>query len=283
VLLNAVDVKNSRGSVLSLPLDDISAGFVVKEIKGLDPVKATLVSSSFANMDGEQYHSSRREGRDIVLSLGLEPDWATVDVKTLRDQLYDFFMPKTPATLTFKMFDKFTQSVLAQTLDLNIDGRIESFEAPLFTQEPGVDISIRCFDPDFVDPNPVEVDGMSTSGLTEGIFTYDGTVDTGIVFTFKPDRAMAEFTIYHRPPDQTLRTTDVSYPFLAGDVVEISSVQGSKYATLTRAGVKSSILYAVSPQANWIELQPGDNNFRVYATGAAVPWSMVYTNKYGGL
>lgn len=283
MLLSAVDVTNSRGSVLSLPLEDPSAGFVVRNIDGLEPVKATLVSSSFANLDGEQYHSSRREARDIKLTLGLEPDYATMSVKDLRDQLYSFFMPKTPATLTFKMFDKFTVDLFKQWLNVNIEGRIEDFVGPLFVQDPTIDISLRCFNPDFVDPTVVEFDGMTVSGLTESILTYDGNVDTGVVFSISPDRALTEFTIYLRSADQVLRTVYISYPLLAGDVLEISSVVGSKYVQLTRGGVQSSVLWAQSPQSAWVELQPGDNNIRVYASGAPIPYSIVYTNKYGGL
>ena len=283
MLLNTVEATNSRGSVLSLPLEDVSGGILVKDVTGLDPVKATLVSTSFANQDGEQYHSSRREARDIVLTLGLDPDWATADVKSIRDQLYNYFMPKTPISLKFKLFDKFSTNILTQWKDLTIEGRIESCEGPMFTAEPELNVSVRCFDPDFIDPNPVSVDGMTTSDLTEGVFTYDGTVDTGVVITLRPDRNISEFTIYHRPPDQSLRTTDLSYAILAGDVIEISSVSGSKYAKLTRAGVESSILYSLTPQSNWIELQPGDNYLRFYATGSPMPFTIEYTNRYGGI
>ena len=61
MLLSEVTVVNSRGLQLNLPLSDISGGIVVRNIDGLDPTKATLVSSGFANQNGEQYHSSRRE------------------------------------------------------------------------------------------------------------------------------------------------------------------------------------------------------------------------------
>lgn len=283
MLLNALNVKNSRGSVLPMPFEDISGGFIVQKIDGLGPVKATLVSSSFANMDGEQYHSSRREARNIVLSLGLEPDHAVLSVKDLRDQLYNFFMPKSEVTLTFHAFDKFATSVLNQILDLDIVGRVESCEPDIFTKDPTLVVSLMCFDPDFYAPIPVLVDGMTVADLTPTMLNYIGTVETGVVFTLRPNRSVPEFTIYHQPPDGTLKMVDVSYPLVAGDVLQISSIIGSKGVKLTRAGVESSIMYAVTPQSAWLELQPGDNSLRVYAGGAPVPYSIEYTNKYGGL
>lgn len=283
MLLNALEVTNSRGSVLILPLEDILAGLRVKGIEGLDPVKATLVSSSFANQDGEQYHSSRRESRNIKISLGLEPDYGVAAVKDLRDQLYNFFMPKSFITCKFKMLDKFAVSVFKEELDLEIDGRIETFDSPLFTKDPGADISVMCFNPDFEDRNPIVVNGMTVADLTESELEYVGTIETGVEFTIMPDRALTDFTIYHRPPDGTLRTTDFSYPLAAGDVLTITSVIGSKSVILTSGTVETSVLYAVSPQSAWLELQPGTNNLRVYAEGAPIPYIIQYTNKYGGL
>lgn len=283
MLLKGLDVTNSRGNVLSLPLEDAGLGFVVKEIKGLEPVKATLVSSSFANMDGEQYHSSRRETRNIVITLGLDPDYAVMSVEELRKQLYSYFMPKSSVSMKFHMYDKFAESYLDAYLDLSIVGRIESFTAPLFTQEPSVEVSLMCFNPDFVDPTTVHYTGNTVSSLVETILTYPGSVDTGALFTFTANRSVSEFTIYHRPPDQTLRVIDFNLALVSGDVVSINSVRGNKYVTLLRSGTLSSVVYALTPQSAWLELQEGDNSIRVYATGAAIPYSIDYTAKYGGL
>jgi hypothetical protein len=255
----------------------------VKGIEGLEPVKATLVSSSFANQDGEQFHSSRREARNIKIKLGLEPNYALGSVKDLRDLLYLYFMPKSSPLLTFNMFDKFATDVFSQFLNLNISSMVESFDAPLFTSDPEVDISLMCFDPDFYDPNLITQDGMSVADATEQTITYDGTIETGAIFTFRPDRTLTEFTIYHTAPDGKTNTIYVAYPLLAGDVFQISSVIGSKSVTLLRTGVESSALYAISPQSGWLTLYPGDNQLRVYAEGAPIPFDIQYLNKYGGL
>lgn len=284
MLLDSFKVTNARGSVLEFPFEDPSTGFVVKNIDGLGPVKANMVSSAFAGLDGEQYHSSRRQARNLVLTLGLEPDYAVTSVQALRDQLYDFFMPKSKAILDFHQFDKFSESILTQERTLNIEGRIESCDPVIFVQDPIMDISLLCFDPDFVDLTPRQAAGATVSNLTENIVSYDGTVDTGVVFTLRPNRSFPDFTIFHRPPDGSLMTIDFAYPLVAGDVLEISSVPGSKYVKVTRAGVQSSILYAISPQSGWLTLQPGDNRIRVYeSTGAPIPYTIDYTDKYGGI
>lgn len=273
-MLTMVEVRTSQGALLTLPLGDISEGLLVSEIEGLDPVKATLVSSSFARLNGEQYHSSRRETRNLKLRLGLEPDYMSASVQDLRMRLYAFFMPR--SVVNFRFYT-------SEGLILDIQGRVETFESALFTKEPAVDISIICFDPDLVDSVPVTLSGVSADTEVQTHIIYRGTVETGIKFILRPNRTVSEFTFYHIPPDGTIRSLDFSTPLLAGDVLTISTISGEKGAVRTRSGSNTSVLYGISPQSNWIEFIPGDNQIRVYAVGAAIPFDIEYTTKYGGL
>lgn len=269
-----VQIRNDQGALLSLPLGDVSSGIVVQNIDGLDPVQATLVSSSFAQLDGEQYHSARRAKRNIKLRFGLEPMYGGGSVRDIRKRLYNFFMPKSSVELTFQMDDG---------LSVNISGRVETCETPMFVREPTIDVSLLCFNPDFYDPVPVQLTGSTTDLTTETLVTYDGSVESGIKFVLNVNRTLSEFTLYHRPPDGSLRSLDFAAPLSAGDVLTISTVPGAKGATLLRANTTSSILYGISPYSNWIALQPGENHLRAYAVGAGIPYTIEYTDKYGGL
>jgi hypothetical protein len=273
-MLTLLEARSNQGALLSLPLQDVSDGYVLAEVEGLDPVKATIVSSSFAQQDGSQYQSAYREARNIKLKLDLEPDWASMTVSDLRNRLYAFFMPKSSVKLTF-----YTSS----GLNVDISGRVETFETPLFSKEPSIDISMICFDPDFVDPDLITVSGSTVSTTTRQLVHYDGSVDSGVVFALSVNRALSAFSIYHDPPDGSHRQLDFAASLVSGDVLSMSTVPGNKYATLLRSGVSSSLLYGVSPQSVGPTLQPGDNYIRVYATGAAIPWTIKYTNRYGGL
>jgi hypothetical protein len=277
-MLTKVEVRTKQGDLLSLPLEDDS-GFLVQDIDGLDPVKAVLVSSSFAQLDGEQYHSSRREARNIKLQLGLDPDPATETVRSLRKKLYNFFMPKSEVSFRF-----YIQEDNDEILEVNIGAIVETCETAMFTNEPAVDISVMCFDPDFVELAPEVISGTTTSGETPMTIEYAGTVETGVELTLNVNRSLAGFTVYHVPPNDGIRTLDfANVPLVAGDVLKITTSTGAKGATLTRAGVTTSVLYGISPQSSWIELMPGTNTIRVYATGADIPLTLQYINKYGGL
>lgn len=273
-MLTRVEVRTRRGTLLTLPLEDVLNGYIIENIEGLDPVKATLVTSSFANEDGEQYQSSRREARDIKFTIGFEPDYVSNSVRSLRQRLYSFLMPKSEVFLRFIDDDG---------LEVDIVGRVETHEAALFTKEPAAEVSVHCFGPDFVVPAPTVLNLSTVETATATNIDYEGTVDTGIVVTLSVDRIESALTIYNESPDGVLQQLDFSASLAAGDKVRISTVAGAKEATLTRAGTVSSVLYGITPQSKWIELQQGINKFRVYATGLPIPYTLEYLTRYGGL
>lgn len=269
-----VEARTTLGMLKTFELADPSSGYIVEDILGIDPVKATLVSSTFAKLDGAKFQTARRETRNIILKLKLNPDYIFKTARELRMGLYAFFSPKTQVKLRFYMSDD---------LVVEIAGVVETCEAPLFTQEPRIDVSIVCFDPDFVELEPVEVEGFTVSNTNEFTIDYPGSVPTGMLFTLDLDRSLSEFTIYHRPPDNVLRTFDFAASLLDNDILTINSVVGQKYITLNRSSTISSLLYGKSPQSNWVDLQPGENKLRIYAVGAGIPFTISYTPRYGGL
>ena len=273
-MLTKVEAHTPSGAVLSLPLGDVSGGYTVKDIDGINPVKATIVSSKFAQLPGSQYQSSRRENRNIVITLGIEQNNSSMSVADRRAILYGFFMPTAEVFLKFFVDDVYFAYA---------SGRVESFETSIFSKEPEVVISILSFDPDLIAPSSVVVNGSSVSTTTEQSVTYNGTTVAGFLFKLMVDRAITEMTIYNNTPSGE----SLSYLFvgslIAGDVLAINTVAGNKYATVTRSGTPSSVLYAISPASSWFGLYPGVNNLRVFIAGAAVPFTLEYTARYGGL
>jgi hypothetical protein len=273
-MLTKVEIRTAQGALLTLPLQDISEGYAVKDIEGLDPVKATLVYSSFAGQDGTQFQSARRENRGLILKLGFEPDYALTSAAALRTRLYGYLMPKSLVQLRF-----YEDTGLV----VNVSGRVESLDSPRFTKDPDATIAITCENPDFDTLVNVTYPGNTTSGTIETEIRYAGTVETGFIFTMNVDRTISGFTIYNTDAATVQRTLPFSSPMLAGDVLKISTVPGNKYALLTRAGVQTSVMYGVSSASNWLNLFPGINRFRVLLSGAVIPWSVSTSDKYGAI
>jgi hypothetical protein len=273
-MLSKLEVRNRRGTLLTLPFYDDNSGYKIVSVDGLQPVSASLVSSSYAGIDGEQYHSSRRNARDIKISLDFDPDWAENTITNLRKKLYSFFMPQSEVFLRFYE---------TSGLYLDISGRVEDFLTALFSKDPDVEIPIRCFQPDLVDPRIITLSGNTVSDNTDTIIDYPGTVDTGVILTLMPQRSLSSFTIYNQGEDNALHQLDFTGDLIAGDVLVVSSLRGAKGITLTRATVSQSYLYGRSAQSSWIDLIEGENRFRVHAIGDPIPYELEYVVRYGGL
>jgi hypothetical protein len=276
--IDKVEVTNSQGNLLTLMLEDISNGYVVEEIDGLDPVKATIVTSSFATMDGQQYQASSRDVRNITMKLGYAPNYSIDEtIRTLRTRLYGWFTSGESVALAFYMSDG---------LAVNISGIVETAEQAVFAQEPVMDISILCPQPDFISDSIIQIHStFTTTDTVAHPINYDGTVPAGLTsLSFTVATTLSEFTIYHTEPSGVLNTMLISAPLVLGDVVNICTIKGQKSITLTRASVTTSLLWAVSPQSTWIQLKPGTNQFYLHASsGSPSAVLLDYYNRYGGL
>jgi hypothetical protein len=274
-MLTSVVLDNEQGRTFEFYLTNPTGGYVVKNIEGLDPVKANIVSTPYALLDGSQAQSSRRESRNIVFDIELVSGYYEYNtVQVMRRELYQAVMPKRFVTIQF--WDNYQHYA-------TIRGQVETCEAPLFAQNPSVRISILCFDPDFVSPNLVEHAFETTNDNTDSWFWCDSTVDTGYVLTLNVDRTLGDFTVVNRRFDGTSYSLNVLYDFEDGDVVEISTRPPNKYIHLYRDSVLTSILYAVDVTSKWSPIFPGDNYFKVSASGAAIPYTISYMDRYGGL
>lgn len=272
-MLEKLTVTNRRNQSLDFEIFENASGYQIANVDGLDPVPATLVSTSFPGVAGEQYQTAKRGPRDLVIKLDLEPNGVDT-VSTLRERLYSYFMPKAPVSLRFQK---------DTGLEVDIEGVVEDCVCKLWDREGTAEISIRCFQPDFLDRRRITLAGNTVSDSTNTIIDYPGNIESGTVLTLNVNRPISAFTMYNRGEDNVLTQLDFSYPLLAGDQVILSSLPRAKGIKLIRGGVNSSILYARTPQSAWIELQEGDNQFRVYTPGDPIPYILEYIVRYGGL
>lgn len=275
-MLTQVNLVDPMGNALSLPLQDNTNGYTVKNIEGLDPVKATITSSPFAQLDGSQSQGARRENRNIIMTIGLEPYSGGATVKALRSALYGWLMPKSFVTLQF-----FEDG--AVTPGYTITGQVESFETPLFSKDPEVAVSLICFEPSFEEFTPHALGPFNTVTDTLGAYTTivnPGTIEVGYLLTLSVNRpATTGFTIYNYRPGVTATQLDVVASLVNLDVVALSTRARDKSVLKN----STSILYAVPAASKWVPLYPGTNYIRVVCPGAAIPYTIGYTAKYGGL
>lgn len=267
--LTQVSIQNGMGETLHLPLHSYANGFLVKDISGLDPVGASLISTTVARLDGAQFQSSRRETRNVVLTLGLEPDYTVHDdVGSLRRILYNYVMPETEVLLTFHM-----DGAPHATTKV----RVESFETALFSATPEVQISFIGYDPDFVGVAPI-TSGVLSTGTT---VQYNGTVPTGLTL----DYAVAGLT---DPWIEIVGASGIPRRWVLRGTfhtaLRINTQTGHKSVKNLNETIptRDSMLYAVPRNTLWPVLEPGANTLS-FATGAGTTLSYTANLRYGGL
>ena len=253
----------------------------IRDIDGLGPVKSDIASTPFATGRGELYQGSTVGKRNIVLTLGLNPDWeGGQTMASLRHFLYRYLMPEAWTKLRF-----FTQELPP----VDIEGYVESFEPNIFSQDPEVQVSILCHKPDFIEADATIYNGVVDDGTLELEFDYTGTISTG--FELRVDRTPEHLTytggfvvtmVAERKPqlfEVTPVTVDSSKYFKLSSVRNLKRVQNVAYAD----GALTNLLSGVTGLSVWPEIKPGENVFSIAGEESGLAWTLAYFNRFGGL
>lgn len=282
-MIKSVTVTNHIHETFKILLNspEESGGVIVKSITGLGPQQATVHISEFANMDGGILGSSRLPSREIVFNLGLQEH---PTVEEVRVGLYRHFPIKKPVLLEFET-DLRTYS---------ITGTVQKNDPDIFQKQETVQIVIKCTDPYFYDNNnnnvwmfknePLFQFPFSNESLTEPLIEFSriNKEVQGIIYNPGMDDAGGIFRLhfYGDVIDPTIVNTTTNEQFYMqseivqnlygsgfkdGDVVEICTIKGKRYAILYRDGREYNILNSVRRDSKWIQYVRGENQLMIFA------------------
>lgn len=317
-MIKSITAINYLGKELTLELAaPEKSGLWVKSIDGVGPGKASINVTNMASNDGGIFNSARAETRNIELTLGMydikigDSDWS---IERSRLLTYEYFPKKRWVKLIFETDERFVY----------IDGYVESNEPDIFEKRETTSISIICPDPNFYDFETYVVDlaevtnnfefpgvpessatGYSNESTTENLtefglistdisqtnIDYQGEVETGLYFKIKCLGVVQGFRLYNVQTTEKIEINDTKISAIvengisAGDTIEICTIKGNKYATLTRDGDTYNIINSLGMNPNWFQLYKDDNIFGFYATQGAssVEIQMQYRLAYEGI
>lgn len=136
-MIKAITITNHLDETLRIELTKPEeSGFIIKEIKGLGPVKAQINFTDMATFDGALDNSARLGTRNIVLSL-IFLEKPTIEETRLLS--YKYFPNKQKITFGIETDKRYCEIV----------GRVEDNEPNIFSKQEGCEISILCSDPYF--------------------------------------------------------------------------------------------------------------------------------------
>lgn len=293
-MLTNLEVFASGVTTPPIPIvdQDVSLDAIqIKRIDGLGPVKANINSTQYGTIDGESFDGGSTPKRNIVLTVTLNPDWASLSIEALRHILYSYFMPENTIRLRFSSTHMPTVEIL---------GYVESCEPNLFEKDPEYQISILCLNPYFVAVDQSIITG-TTSEIANPVdipIEYQGDITTGFVLSLKMPPSgqfsggetgwFSEFRLINKLPTTSL----MIFQYMSVNTtqyMEISTVDGDKHAhvmPIPDAAPGDQLAY-MSPGSTWPQLRRGHNVLQILA-GALTPpdalyWTLTYYARYGGL
>jgi hypothetical protein len=249
----------------------------IRNIDGLDPVKASISTSPRAYVDGVTFTGSDIPARNIVLTIHPNPDWRIWTFEKLRRLIYQYFMPKRPIRLEF-MSDEIGS--------VEISGVVESVDANQFSKDPEFLVSVICPDPYFTAIEPIVVTGQTIrAGGSTTVISYDGDVESGVIAKVSFASGAYPTSIGIQLGDPSLGYFNVAASVNEALYLEMSSIPMQKYVQNVNigTGVIDNLLSDVQDGSSWLVLQPGDNEFSVVTDQGVQDWELTFYERFGGL
>lgn len=277
---------NSRGESLDLWNNNM---FYLIDQGGQTAGNANISALTIGDMDGDIVTNVSAQPRTITLTLRINP---AANVEAVKRAILKVVKLKQKGSIQWTQNDRV----------LTISGVVESIEMPRWNNAVAMQISLHCSNPFWEnveetvqeisesiglhyftaedDPSPMLYFTESGIPLSEydttrtRTFTNDGDVAVGMNIEIT---ALAEVTnpiIY----DVDNNFFGVGYgtkpvTLQAGDVITISTIRGKLSVTKNR---NTNLLDYVVPRSTWLQLQTGENTFRIDSADSATD-NMIFT------
>ena len=276
-------IENRFGQILELTHNK---NYTVTKVEGLNPPKGRINLSNVAGMDGALFNSSKVETRNIVLTV-LPQD----PVEQNRLELYKFAQVAQWCKIYYSN----------GSLDVMIEGYVETIEGSLFNRPQTIQISILCPQPYFVGlheiyndistlvsafefPFAIEASGIDFSYLRKnGLVSVlnSGDVKSGIIVHITARGEVSNPTIYANG----VGSFGLNVDLINHDQIIINTNSGERSVKMIRDSVETNIIDKVKPNPTWFVLQPGENIFSYEAEIGQDLLSIVFRHrtKFGGV
>lgn len=258
-------VENQYGQVLELTHND---AYAVKSILGLDPPDGIINTVRNAGQDGSVFNSAYMDERVITITLAIN-----YPAEINRINLYKYFKIKYPIKIRYRNGSR----------NVWIIGYTQSVQVAFFDKKEGAQITVRCPNPYFNDDITAKQEMSNITALFEFPFAIEeqdpvemsrielgreqsisngSDVPIGMKIRIYASGAVVNPQIYNVHTAEFLKILD---SMQTGDVIEISTIRGSKSAIRYREGVKTSLIGYFAEGSVWLQLLPGENVMTIYA------------------
>lgn len=296
---------SERGDILPLSGNKY---FTITHIDGQTSAEAETSSVRISGADGDTINNMQATARIMIIDLRIN---SGVDVEEAKREIL--------RVIKFKKFGGIRWTQNGRTVEIR--GKVEGVYLPRWQQGVTMQITLHCEQPFWEDVDdvvqqineaiglhyftnsPYEMLYFPESGIALGeydtirekTFFNDGDVAVGLEITLIAHDTVTNPIIYGQNGEffglgyeyetesggAGIGTAWVSSPFVmqAGDNVVITTHKGNK--TVKHNGV--NVLHKVKPNSTWLQLDPGDNAFRIESDDeniANMSFSIIYKQRY---
>lgn len=282
-MLTKVQVYSSQPSASVLAFDENGRAEIdliqITDISGLDPVEATVNTSSLGDVDGAAYIGTEVPDRNIVLTLRPNPDYSNWTFDRLRRFIYSYFMPRASVKLVF-----YNDEV--PDFPVEINGIVEHVGANPFSKDPEFLVSIVCPDPYFTSTKGETISGSISGGMNLVDVPNAGNIPIGVYLKVDYESASTPANLKVQVQN-SLVVSDFNVENLNTNNVyfEMNSKAMQKFVREVDlgSGVISNRLSEIKEGSVWPVLQPGSNKLGVTIDSGSASWEMTYFERYGGI
>jgi hypothetical protein len=247
----------------------------IRDVVGLDPVKANLNTAVLGIPDGSIYIDGDVPSRNIVLTLRPNPDWDDWTPEALRQLLFSYFMPKNEVKLVIESEELPT---------VEIFGIVEDCSANPFSKDPEFLVSIVCMDPYFTAVTPFSTFGTAVAldSVAFDTFTIAGNIPIGMKLTM--DHAALTYYVGVQVGDPPISMFRVVPSAFSAARFQMDSRPRHKYVRdlNTADGDVLSLIPYIASGSVWPLFRPGDNKFALITESGGESWFMTYYERFGG-
>lgn len=237
--------------------------YILKAADGLGPPEVDVAIATTI-YSGGIYQGRRPQGREIVLRVGLNPDYGSYQTASdLREEIYSLLSPGYGQDESVQIHIMNNDALVAQTL-----GFVKRIEVAAFTQDPEVQITIATLLPYFEAPEEYYQDPMGSLSAPE--LKNIGTARTGFYMSVRFLETLSSWQISDADGNKML----FEHNFLANDVLLFDTNPGSRGIWRTRDLITTKVVYILSPDSSWLTLKGGWNTF--VTSSPSFEWGDVY-------
>lgn len=229
-------------------------GYTLKGIQGFDPSPIIKFIEGFDNYSDPIYDMIP-ENKELMIKVGFNYG-AAGTVNSLRSRLYKFMGRPVVVYLMNE-----------STIVASITGYLD-VDATHSTNQPDGTLVIKCDEGTFLSPTKINVPTAGLSKTTPTITYTEGDAATGFYMKITLTAGMSEFGLLGiaGPSDGFPRQWHIgfTFPFLSGDVLELTTWREERAMILTRGVVVVDLAPIVSSNSIWPKLHPGENVLTTY-------------------